>query len=210
MRKRKREKSSRMDADYDAQYAAYQLKSAHSWIRSCIRAWYLRSITAHVTGSAVDFGCGMGGLLAMLPKGSCGFDVNVHAVTYSQARGLQVHLYNPAQDAYRFEMLEAGRYKTFIMNHVLEHFDDVPGCFTAIAASCRRLDVERIILVLPQRKGFYFDTTHKTVVDVRYMRQNGLHSLSGYEIRSVTSFPFPEFMGKYFTHNELRLIYEAA
>ena len=205
-----KKKASPRDADYDGQYAAYQLKSTRSWIRSHIRAWYLRSITARVTGAAVDFGCGMGGLLALLPENSCGIDVNVHAVKYCLANGLRAHVYNPALDAYRFEMLEAGRYTTFIMNHVLEHFDDVPGCFSAIAASCRRLAVERIILVLPQRKGFYFDATHKTFVDVRYMRQNGLHSLSGYAIRSVTSFPFPEFMGKYFTYNELRLIYETA
>ncbi len=203
-------KGSRMaETEYGKGYAAYQLKSARSWVRSRIRSWYLRSLAAGVAGPAIDFGCGLGGLLALLPEGSQGLEINPHAVAHWTASGLRARLYDPGKDGYRFAMLEAGRYTAFIISHVLEHLDDPAGVFAAITSSCRRLRIGTIIVAVPQTKGFRFDPTHKTFIDRAYLAANGLLALNGYAVRTAKAFPFPEWMGGYFTHNELRLTYAA-
>lgn len=191
---------------YDSEYTEYQLD--RSWLRKKVRGMYLRHILKYSKGKTIDFGCGIGELLALLPAGSMGLEVNESTVKYCQGKGLPVSLYDPRRDAYSFSELPAGVYTSFIAAHVLEHLDDPAGVLRTISHSCSRLGVERVIIVVPGVKGFGFDKSHRTFVDRQYLIDNHLEEVSGYRIAAADYFPLPlQRAGKYFTHNELTVVY---
>src|SRR6185436_4468474 len=94
-----------------------------SSFRKRIRTLYLNDIKKYCIGKTIDFGCGVGELLKILPAGSIGYEVNKVVVDHCQKNGLNIHLYVPEEDNYELKMIEAGKYETFTMNHVLEHLD---------------------------------------------------------------------------------------
>ena len=61
-------------AQYGSEYTEYQ--SNRSRIRKLARTPWLRAAEAYVEGPAVDLGCGVGELLARLPAGSMGLEIN--------------------------------------------------------------------------------------------------------------------------------------
>lgn len=191
---------------YDQVYTDYQLK--RSWLRKAIRRLYLRHTAKQVKGKSIDFGCGIGELLAMLPSGSLGLEVNEATVRYCKERGLPVKAYDPVSDGYRFSGLPAGVFTTFIMAHVLEHLDGPAGALRTVLGSCSRLGIERVVIVVPGLKGFRHDKTHQTFIDRRFFI-NDLCEVSGYRITASNYFPFPfSWAGNYFLHNELTVIYD--
>jgi hypothetical protein len=192
---------------YDAEYTEYQLN--RSRLRKLIRGLYLKHILKKVKGKTIDFGCGVGELLSMLPAGSIGMEVNEATVRYCQGRGLPVVAYNPDHDEYRFAEVTAGDFSTFVTAHVLEHIENAEAVLRKMLSSCARLGIQRVIVVVPGIKGFQFDNTHKTFIDRRFFAENRLEDHAGYRIVSTDHFPFPfSLAGKYFTHNELTVVYE--
>jgi hypothetical protein len=164
---------------------------------------------ALVRGRAIDFGCGIGDLLKILPPGSIGLEVNQATVDYCRGRGLDVNLYEPAHDNYELKFLEPGRFTTFIVSHVLEHLEGADHVFRKMLSSCSRLRIKRAILVVPGAKGFAYDKTHRTFIDNNYIRQNQLENVAGYTISLKKHFPFnAAWAGRYFTHNEFVLVYD--
>ena len=178
-------------------------------IRKSIRKFYLRDIRSFCTGKTIDFGCGTGELLAMLPPGSAGLEVNKVTVNYCKSRGLPVELYIPAQDNYRFDMIDPGQYNSFTMNHVLEHIVNAQEVIKTIFESCNRLGVKRIVFTVPGYKGFRLDKTHRTFIDRKYFAVNGLLDNPYYRLNHSKYFPVNwSGFGRYFRHNELRLIFD--
>jgi hypothetical protein len=171
----------------------------------------LARTVSYVKGATIDFGCGAGLLLARLPPGSIGIEINEASVRYCRDAGLDVRLYDPAADNYTFKTLnfEYGKYRPLVMSHVLEHLEDPNGAFRRILSSCNALGIERIILVVPGLKGFRSDRTHKTFIDEEYLTDHSLWKVVTYSVTKKEYFPFPcSRAGKHFTHNELRLIYD--
>ena len=70
-----------------------------------------------------------------------------------------------AVDRFLLAELPADRYSTFIMAHVLEHFAEAPAVLRTLLRSCRRLGVQRFIVVVPGWKGYLSDGTHKSFID---------------------------------------------
>ncbi len=178
-------------------------------IRKLIRKIYLRDIRQYCMGKTIDFGCGVGELLGMLPGDSIGFEVNKFVVAFCKSRGLKVEHYDPVKDDYRFDMITQGMYITFTMNHVLEHIENSQEVIHKIFGSCNRLEIKRIVFTVPGYKGYLSDKTHLTFIDEKYFADNGLLGNEYYKIKLCKFFPVNrEAFGHYFTHNELRLIFD--
>lgn len=180
-----------------------------SRVRRWIRRAYLQDIRAYCTGRTLDFGCGVGELLALLPEGSMGMEVNAEAVAFCVANGLSVQHYEPESDQYRLDALEPGRYQTFTMNHVLEHLPDPADVLSRLFDSCVRLGICRIVLTVPGRKGYSSDRTHLTFVDEAYLRDHGLLDRPDFALRLHKHYPVNwRTFGDWFTHNEYRLVFD--
>lgn len=198
---------SRQAVRFDEQYTRYQ--ADRGVLRRMVRSVYLRHTLKRVQGRTIDFGCGIGELLALLPSGSAGYEVNEASVQYCRRSGLDVRLYRPDVDGYRLNDCQAGQFETFVMMHVLEHLQDAPAVLRTLARSCSRLGISRMILVVPGRKGFLHDPTHATFINRAFLAEHGLANLEGYRIVETTYFPIPrEWGGEGFTHNEMMVVYD--
>ena len=192
---------------YSQEYFEY-LRNRGS-IRKFIRTFYLRDIRNYCKGKTIDFGCGTGELLARLPAGSAGFEINPVAVEFCKSQGLDVRLYDPADDDYRFEMIRKDEFNSFTMNHVLEHLENSYAIMNKIFESCKRLGIKRIVFTVPGQKGFRSDKTHLTFIDRKYLEDNGLTDHKYYKLNFSKYFPVNwRKFSQYFTHNELRLVFD--
>jgi hypothetical protein len=107
-------------------------------------------------------------------------------------------------------MVQPGHYQTFTMNHVLEHLTDPARVIRRIFENCHRVGIVRVVFTVPGHKGYAFDKTHRTFIDVTYLEKHGLTENEFYRLVVKKYFPLnSELFGRYFTHNELRLVFDA-
>lgn len=193
---------------YAEEYTAYQLErnSFRRWVRNNL---YFKNILRFVSGPTIDFGCGIGELLELLPTNSVGLEINDSAVRYCQSRGLDVRLYSPEADDYELYGLEPGRYQTLVMAHVLEHLTDSHDVIRKLLTTGHRLGLKRLIFIVPGVKGFQHDATHQTFLDPAYFKTHSLQTTNGYRIIRQAYFPInSKWFSGLFTHNELVTVYE--
>ena len=194
---------------YDATYAEWQLGRSRSLPRRLVKSLYLNNILRDVRGPTIDFGCGAGQLLARLPEGSIGLEVNPSLVEALTRRGLDVVHYDPEADQFRLAELRPNAFKTFVMAHVLEHFEDAANSLKRLLGSCRRLGVERVIVVVPGARGYASDDTHRTFVNRAFLEEHGLLEFGGYAVTSLSFFPINmESLGRLFAYHELKIIFD--
>lgn len=187
----------------------FEYLNNRSPIRRKVRTIYLNDIKKYCIGKTIDFGCGVGELLKILPAGSVGFEVNKVVVDFCRKNGLNVNLYVPETDNYDLNMIEAGKYETFTMNHVLEHLENSYQPITKIFQSCARLGIKRIVFTVPGHKGYKSDKTHETFINIDYLKSTGICENEFYQMSVNKYFPVnSETFSKYFTHNELRLVFD--
>ena len=180
-----------------------------SSFRKKVRSFYLNDIKKYCIGKTIDFGCGVGELLKILPDGSIGFEVNKVVVEFCKKNGLNVKLYVPEEDNYEFKTIEAGKYETFTMNHVLEHLERSADVIGKIFESCNRLGIKRIVFTVPGHKGYKSDATHQTFINMNYLKTSGVTGNQYYQLKVNKYFPLnSEAFSRYFTHNELRLVFD--
>lgn len=196
-------------AEYDSAYAERQLSRSRNPFRRLIKGFYIRDVLRDIHGTTIDFGCGAGQLLNRLPPGSIGLEVNPSLVTQLKMQGLNVQRYDPGQDQLCFTELASGRYQTFVMSHVLEHFDDAADGLRKILCACERLHIPRVVIVVPGEKGYAFDDTHRSFVNRDYLTCHNLLECEGYSVTKMRYFPINlEAIGKFFTFHELKVIYD--
>lgn len=195
--------------DYDEAYAQRQLqRSRHRW-RRLIKEFYLDEILRDIDGPTLDIGCGAGQLLQRLPAGSLGLEVNAALVRALQKEGLDVRHYDFETDQFRFTDLPTDRFRTLVLAHVLEHFENPPSILSTLLSSARRLGIQRAIFIVPGAKGFAFDKTHRTFVNRNYLQDQQLTECVGYRIKRQSYFPInAEAVGRYFTFHEFKFVYE--
>lgn len=196
-----------MKSEYSVEYTNRQRN--RSPLRKFIRKFYLSHTLGLSKGLAIDFGCGIGELLELLPKGSLGLEINKASVSYCKNLNMNVSLYNPNEDKYTFSSLGKNHFDTFIMSHVLEHLEDPKDVLLKIMSACNRLGIERIVIVVPGYKGFLYDKTHKTFINKDFIIEKNLINTQYYDLISLKYFPFNlENVGRVFTHNETVFVYE--
>ena len=197
-----------MPSEFSLDYATEQLRRSRNPLRRAVKSLYVRNILRHVSGPSIDFGCGAGQLLARLPPGSIGLEINPILVDALKNNGLNVVHYDPGSDEFSLRLLAGKPYSTFIMAHVLEHFADAALVLRRLLSACRRLHVARVVLILPGWKGYLSDATHKTFVDRGYLVREGLVECEGYALEQVRYFPIDwEPLGRYFTFHELVAVF---
>lgn len=194
---------------YDQDYAQVQINRSRNPLRRLVRRLYLSDILQFVQGPSIDFGCGAGDLLARLPKGSIGLEINPVVVAYGRDQGLDVRLYDPESDDYELKGVEIGGFRTLILTHVMEHFDDPAKVIRALLKACGRLGISRVIITVPGARGFRFDPTHRTFIDENFLVLRGLKSCEGFGISLMKYFPINlRWIENYYVFHELRLIWD--
>ena len=98
---------------------------------------------------------------------------------------------------------------TFTMNHVLEHLENSSNVINKIFESCNRLGIKRVVFTVPGHKGYKSDATHETFINMDYLKKTGVTENKYYRLSTNKYFPVnSEAFSRYFTHNELRLVFD--
>jgi SAM-dependent methyltransferase len=193
---------------YDCSYTEYQLRK-RSWLRQCVRDVYVNASLRLLQGRTIDFGCGTGELLQKLPPGSIGLEINHTTVEYCQRKGLDVYLYEPQQDQYRLSGFEAGTYESLMLSHVLEHLEHPEHVVRTLFQAARRLDIQRIVVIVPGKKGFAFDSTHRTYIDWTFFTNQNFTEIEGFRTMKHHYFPINiPLLENILTHFELQVVYD--
>lgn len=195
-----------MSQQFDSSYTQYQLD--RSWLRKQVRRLYLRRAASLLTGPTLDFGCGVGELLQLLPAGSRGLEYNEATVAYCRDKGLPVDHYDGFKDDWGLSVLEDGVVlRSMVISHVLEHLDDPMEKFRKLLAASSRLGIERVLVIVPGMAGFRFDDTHITFVDHEMLA--GALEGTGFRIGYSSNFPVDiQWIGDWFAYHELQMVFE--
>ncbi len=192
---------------FDQKYATEQLRRSTHPVRKFVKGFYLRNILKHIQGATLDFGCGAGQLLEKLPPGSMGLELNPYLVDELQAKGLKVHQSSGELIDFELAQFPDGSFKTLVISHVLEHLTDPIAALRSLLGACRRLGVDRVIIVVPGARGYSSDSTHKTFINKPYIDQKMGPEFEGYKKSNLYFFPGPwEKFGNHFIFNEMIVI----
>jgi len=198
-------------AGFDADYASEQMRRSRHPLRRAIKGFYLRSVLSLVKGPTIDYGCGAGQLLALLPPRSVGLEVNPHLIAAHQRAGLAVRQWQANDEGFDLPGIEAGRFNSLVISHVLEHLPDPTASFTRLLHASRRIGVERVIAIVPGAKGYASDATHRTFIDSKFVSSKGWDQLAGYDLSRRRYFPVPwEGGGSIYIYNEMQLAFDLA
>ena len=197
------------DADFGDDYAAVQVARSESPVRRLVKRFYLDRILRHVDGPTLDIGCGAGQLLMRLPPASRGLEVNPVLVAQLRTRGLDVEPVKPDPARIVLNPFDAGRFRTVVLSHVLEHFDRAEVVLERLIADCGARGVQRLIVVVPGAVGYRSDRTHRTFVTIDHLRRHALLDTAHARVRHRSYFPGNvEWLGRWFVYHELMLVYE--
>lgn len=186
--------------EFNEDYTRYQVN--RSWFRKLVRKVYLRRAASQVVGRTLDFGCGIGELLSILPDGSRGLEYNEATVAYCRSIGLPVAHYDGFGDDWSLSGLSrADGLQSMVVSHVLEHLEHPGSVFRKLLAAADRLGIRRVLVIVPGMAGFRIDPTHLTFVDEAMLERSIPH---GWVRKETFHFPFPAaWVGDYFVYNEL-------
>jgi len=194
--------------EYGRSYTQYQIKKRGT-ARRLTREFYLNASLGLLKGKTIDIGCGPGELLRKLPKGSIGLEINRITVAHGHSMGLNIQHYNPQKDRYQLCGLEPGQYESLILSHVLEHLENPEQVLRTLLRSARRLEVKRVVVIVPGKKGFFFDPTHKTFIRPIFFKKIKLEVSEGFKLVRQRYFPVDiKFLERLFTYLELQVVYD--
>ena len=196
------------EEEFGRDYARSQIGRQQNPFRKLIKSFYVSRILQHVDGPAVDLGCGAGQILERLPAGSLGIEVNPHLIEYLAQRGLRAIPAAESQSGFNLKELSPNEFGTLILSHVLEHFYNADQVLRSLLHDCAALGISTVIIVVPGQTGFRSDPTHKTFVDMDYLRSCGMLDCEGFQISHYSHFPGNlNLIGKLFVYHELMVVY---
>lgn len=197
-----------LNEEFGKDYAANQIARQRNPFRKLIKSFYVSRVVRYVDGPAIDLGCGAGQILERLPQGSLGIEVNPYLVKYLAGRGFRVLPAVAAKSGFDLSQIEKNEFKSLVLSHVLEHFDNAHHVLQALLRDCGNLGIETVIIVVPGANGYRSDATHKTFVDMNYLRKNSMIVCEGFKLAEHSYFPLNiRFIGELFIYHELMLIY---
>lgn len=203
------EMSAASASEFGRNYAEEQLRRSIHPVRRFVKSFYLRNILGDVRGPTIDFGCGAGQLLERLPPGSMGLEVNPYLIKRLLSAGLTVHQAQGDLSDFELGGLPPVHFRTLVIAHVLEHLPDPVAALETLLAACRRLDIGRVVLVVPGARGFASDRTHKTFIDRGYIEKHNLQNAEGFVCNGISYFPGPwEWLGRCFAFHEMKIVFD--
>lgn len=198
-----------MTAEFDQTYADEQIRRRSSPLRRAIKARYLANLSHRFTGATIDLGCGAGQLLERLPSGSVGLELNDALITYLRTLGLDVVKYDAVADDFALSPLSQpgrGPFHHLVCSHVIEHFDDPAHAVRSLLRSGAQLGLDSIMFVVPGKKGFTTDATHRVFVTEDYIRAHNLAVQTPFRLAPVEYFPGNwRPLGDWFAYHECLL-----
>lgn len=193
----------KMGTQFDSAYTDYQLN--RSAFRKTVRRLYLRRAASQLSGATLDFGCGVGELLACLPAGSKGLEYNKATVQVCVANGLDVEFYDGTADDWSLSPVTSrDGLSSMVISHVLEHLDEPMEILRKLLHAAGEIGVRHVLVIVPGKAGYRSDPTHRTFVDERMLRG----AIPGHwRVRHSFHFPFNiKRVGDIFLYNELHLL----
>ncbi len=195
--------------EYDEEYI--KRYTSRPWYRKKLRKIELFPAIWFSKGKTIDFGCGTGDLLDILPKGSVGLDINPHAIDYCHKQKLDARLYDAYSDDFHLTPLreQGASFSSMAMCHLLEHLPNVTSLMPKLFESAKALGVSRIVITVPGLKGYNRDETHRTFVNPAYIKKNKLEKVAGFQLTTEHFHPFPfESAGKFLAENTYVMVYK--
>ncbi len=187
----------------DADYTQWPRRQESVWWKRLLDVqrpyrYHLRSL--HL-GFVLDVGCGLGRNLHNLAGKGVGVDHNPESVASVRARGYTAYL---PDEFVASEHGQPDRFDSLLLSHVAEHmhFDEARALVATYLPFIRR--DARVVLITPQRAGFRSDPTHVQFFDFEALERLAL--ALELEVEKHYSFPFPQFAGRLFKHNEFVLL----
>lgn len=193
-------------------YYRQQIKRQRNPLRKLVKSFYVARVLRHVDGPAIDMGCGAGQILERLPGGSLGIEINPYLIEDLTQRGCRV-LPGAADSAGGFNLsaVPAEQFRTLVLSHVLEHFNEADQVLRRLLQDCASLGISTVIVVVPGRTGYRSDPTHKTFVDMDYLRSRDLLDCAGFQIAHHSYFPGNlRLIEEFFIYHELMVVYRMA
>jgi len=195
--------------EFGRSYAASQIGRRQHVLRRIVKSFYVSRILKHVDGLAVDLGCGAGQILERLPRGSLGIELNPFLIADLTQRGYQVIQAKPDTARLDVSGVPAGKFKTLVLSHVLEHFSDADQVLRRLLSDCAEREIATVVVVVPGLVGYRSDSTHKTFVTLEYLKEKNVLEAEGFVLAHSSYFPGNlQFIGDYFVYNELMLVFK--
>lgn len=156
--------------------------------------WNVRRLNL---GRVLDFGSGIGRMLAHLDGNGVGIDHNAESVAIARSRGLEA--YTP-EEFLRSPHARPGAFDTLLLSHVAEHVSR-PYLLDRLREHLPYVRPGgRVLFICPQERGWRSDPTHVRFVDFADLAETC--DLLGLRVQRSFSFPLPRAAGKLFTYNE--------
>lgn len=194
--------------EFGRAYADRQIVRQRNPFRKLVKSFYVSRVLQHVDGPAIDMGCGAGQILERLPAGSIGIEVNPYLIEELTRRGLRAMPAAESQDGFNLTALSPNEFGTLVLSHVLEHFDNAHQVLRNLLHDCGHLGISTVIIVVPGETGYRSDPTHKTFVDMDYLRTHEMVESEGFHITHHSYFPGDlRIIGKLFVYHELMVVY---
>lgn len=145
-------------------------------------------LSRHLTGRALDIGCGLGDMLDFRAN-SVGVDINPLSVEWCRQRGHEAHLMKPDELPF-----EPDSFLSVLLDNVLEHLAEP----RPLLAEIRRVLTQdgTLIIVVPGSKGYQADPDHKVNYDRALL--NRTLQAGGFKALSTFDLPFhSDLLNKY-------------
>jgi len=182
-----------MDPDTSEEWYTHRLVRRSPW-RRIVPDPYRWNMRRMRLGRLLDIGCGVGRCLAYNDGVGVGVDHNPTSIAVCRDRGLE------AYTTTEFDLLESDPFDTLLLSHVLEHTTPEEGRDLVTKYLPLVRPGGRVFLITPQSAGQRSDPSHVRLLDRAELRRE-LSAIGCVDV-CTRSFPFPEWFGRTFRHNE--------
>lgn len=130
-----------------------------------------------------------------------GVDHNAHSVGIARQRGLRAYLPDEFAES---EWNRPGRFDSLLLAHVAEHLPKSEAQDLLERYLPNVKPGGKVIVIVPQQAGFRADDSHVRRVGAAELSE--LAEALGLRIARIYSYPFPEWVGRLFVHNETVMV----
>lgn len=145
----------------------------------------------------LEIGCGIGRNMRHIGDKSVGVDHNAESIRLARSEGLQAFT---SEDFKKSDFSNSEFFDSLLFAHILEHMTQ-DEAVELVKSYLRHLKQGgRAVVICPQEAGYRSDETH-----IEYMSLEKLKTIlakAGLKVQKAYSYPFPAFVGKFFTYNE--------